>query len=82
MFQYAAMFFRVCSSVCVDTDGFRNCQGEGHEVPAEHLLIERAFRLTLSAPEMTVLCGGVRGLNDFVSVLDLGTRWKPKTGWR
>jgi catalase (peroxidase I) len=30
-----------------------------------------------------VLCGGVRGLNDFfVNVLDLGTRWKPKTGWR
>jgi hypothetical protein len=42
LFQYAAMFFRVCSSVCVDTDGFRNCRAEGHEVPAEHLLIERA----------------------------------------
>ncbi len=36
--------------------------GEGHEVPAEHLLIERAFRLTLSAPEMTVLIGGLRVL--------------------
>jgi catalase-peroxidase len=32
-------------------------------VPAEHLLIERAFRLTLSAPEMTVLVGGLRALN-------------------
>jgi catalase-peroxidase len=32
-------------------------------VPAEHLLIERAFRLTLSAPEMTVLVGGMRVLN-------------------
>jgi catalase-peroxidase len=32
-------------------------------VPAEHLLIERAFRLTLSAPEMTVLVGGMRALN-------------------
>src|SRR5207249_1453762 len=39
-------------------DGFRNHLGDGHEVPAEHLLIERAFRLTLSAPEMTVLIGG------------------------
>jgi catalase-peroxidase len=37
-----------------DADGFRNYIGEGHPVPAEHLLIERAFRLTLSAPEMTV----------------------------
>src|SRR6185295_1631281 len=29
-----------------DADGFRNYLGDGHEVPAEHLLIERAFRLT------------------------------------
>ena len=41
---------------------FRNYLGEGHDVPAEHLLIERAFRLTLSAPEMTVLIGGLRVL--------------------
>jgi catalase-peroxidase len=46
-----------------DADGFRNYIGPGHEVPAEHLLIERAFRLTLSAPEMTVLIGGLRVLN-------------------
>ena len=46
-----------------DADGFRNYLGDGHEVPAEHLLIERAFRLTLSAPEMTVLVGGLRALN-------------------
>jgi len=46
-----------------DADGFRNYVGSGHEVPAEHLLIERAFRLTLSAPEMTVLVGGMRVLN-------------------
>jgi catalase-peroxidase len=46
-----------------DADGFRNYIGEGHDVPAEHLLIERAFRLTLSAPEMTVLIGGLRALN-------------------
>jgi catalase-peroxidase len=45
-----------------DADGFRNYLGEGHQVPAEHLLIERAFRLTLSAPEMTVLVGGLRVL--------------------
>jgi catalase-peroxidase len=45
-----------------DADGFRNHLGEGHHVPAEHLLIERAFRLTLSAPEMTVLLGGLRVL--------------------
>ncbi len=46
-----------------DADGFRNYLGKGHDVPAEHLLIERAFRLTLSAPEMTVLIGGLRALN-------------------
>jgi catalase-peroxidase len=46
-----------------DADGFRNFLGDGHTVPAEHLLIERAFRLTLSAPEMTVLLGGLRALN-------------------
>jgi catalase-peroxidase len=45
-----------------DADGFRNYIGEGHDVPAEHLLIERAFRLTLSAPEMTALVGGMRVL--------------------
>jgi catalase-peroxidase len=47
-----------------DADGFRNFLGKGHDVPAEHLLIERAFRLTLSAPEMTVLIGGLRVLGD------------------
>jgi catalase-peroxidase len=46
-----------------DADGFRNFVGEGHPVPAEHLLIERSFRLRLSAPEMTVLIGGMRALN-------------------
>jgi catalase-peroxidase len=44
-------------------DGFRNYLGQGHELAAEHLLIERAFMLTLSAPEMTVLVGGLRVLN-------------------
>jgi catalase-peroxidase len=45
-----------------DADAFRNYIGEGHDVPAEHLLVERAFRLTLSAPEMTALVGGLRVL--------------------
>jgi catalase-peroxidase len=44
-------------------DGFRNYLGREHRVPAEHLLIERAALLTLSAPEMTVLVGGLRVLN-------------------
>jgi catalase-peroxidase len=46
-----------------DADGFRNYIGPGHKAPAEHLLVERALRLTLSAPEMTVLVGGLRVLN-------------------
>jgi catalase-peroxidase len=44
-------------------DGFRNYLGHGQQLPAEHLLIERALMLTLSAPEMTVLVGGMRVLN-------------------
>ena len=44
-------------------DGFRNYLGQGHRCPAEHLLIDRATLLTLSAPEMTVLVGGLRVLN-------------------
>jgi len=43
-------------------DGFRNYLGHGHELSAEHLLIERARMLTLTAPEMTVLVGGLRAL--------------------
>jgi len=46
-----------------DADGFRNYIGTGHQVPPEHLLVERALRLTLTAPEMTVLVGGLRVLN-------------------
>ena len=46
-----------------DADAFRNYIGPGHPVPAEQLLIERAFRLTLTAPEMTALLGGLRVLN-------------------
>jgi catalase-peroxidase len=44
-------------------DGFRNYPALGHQVPAEVLLIERAQMLTLTAPEMTVLVGGLRVLN-------------------
>jgi catalase-peroxidase len=43
-------------------DGFRNYLGKGHRVPAEHLLVDRANLLTLSAPELTVLVGGLRVL--------------------
>ena len=55
-----------------DADGFRNYVGPGHQVPAEHLLIERAFRLTLSAPEMTVLVGGLRVLKANAGQSDYG----------
>jgi catalase-peroxidase len=43
-------------------DGFRNYLGGGLPVTAEELLIERARMLTLTAPEMTVLVGGLRAL--------------------
>ncbi len=43
-------------------DGFRNYLQEGGSVPAEHLLLDRAHMLTLSAPEMTALVGGLRVL--------------------
>ena len=44
-------------------DGFRNYSAHGPRCPAEHLLIEKATLLTLSAPETTVLVGGLRVLN-------------------
>ncbi|WP_341868747.1 peroxidase family protein, partial [Streptomyces carpinensis] len=43
-------------------DGFRNYIGKGNRLPAEFLLLDRANLLTLSAPEMTVLVGGLRVL--------------------
>jgi catalase-peroxidase len=43
-------------------DGFRNYRGKGHRLPAEYLLLDRANLLNLSAPEMTVLVGGLRVL--------------------
>ena len=44
-------------------DGFRNYLGKGNKLPAEYLLIDRANLLNLSAPEMTVLVGGLRVLD-------------------
>ena len=44
-------------------DGFRNYLHAGEELPPETLLVERAFMLNLTAPEMTVLLGGMRALN-------------------
>ena len=43
-------------------DGFRNYLANGHHRPAEALLVDRAQMLTLTAPEMTVLVGGLRVL--------------------
>jgi catalase-peroxidase len=43
-------------------DGFRNYSAYGPACPAEHLLVERATLLTLSAPQMTALVGGLRVL--------------------
>jgi len=44
-------------------DGFRNYQKAGVAVPAEQLLVDKAQLLTLTAPEMTVLVGGLRVLD-------------------
>jgi catalase-peroxidase len=44
-------------------DGFRNYVQAGEQLPPETLLLERAFMLNLTAPEMTVLVGGMRALN-------------------
>jgi len=43
-------------------DGFRNFQKEGSSVPAEEMLLDKAQLLGLTAPEMTVLVGGMRAL--------------------
>jgi catalase-peroxidase len=44
-------------------DGFRNYLRSGEELPPQTLLVERAFMLNLTAPEMTVLVGGLRALS-------------------
>jgi catalase-peroxidase len=57
-------------------DGFRNYLGKGNRLPAEYLLIDRANLLDLSAPEMTVLVGGLRvlGANHQQSQLGVFTK--------
>src|SRR5262249_14877126 len=45
------------------SDGFRNYLREGEKLSPETLLLDRANLLTLTAPEMTVLVGGLRALN-------------------
>ena len=61
-------------------DGFRNYLGNGHLRSAEELLVDRAHMLTLTAPEMTVLVGGMRALNANVGQSELGVFTKrPET---
>ena len=61
-------------------DGFRNFRGNGHRRSAVELLVDRACMLTLTAPEMTVLVGGMRALDANFGRSELGvfTRW-PET---
>jgi len=58
--QTAAKSFAVLEPAA---DGFRNYQKKKYAVSAEELLVDRAQLLTLTAPEMTVLVGGMRVLN-------------------
>lgn len=81
-------------------DGFRNYTKDKYAVSAEELLVDKAQLLGLTAPEMTVLLGGMRVLganfnhtdygvftknpgqltNDFfVNLLDMNTKWIPKS---
>jgi catalase-peroxidase len=61
-------------------DGFRNYFGNGHKRSSEELLVNRAHLLTLTAPEMTVLVGGMRVLNANVGQSELGVfTKKPET---
>ena len=53
-------------------DGFRNYVGNGHRRAAEELLVDRAQLLTLTAPEMTALVGGLRVLNANVGQSERG----------
>ena len=48
-------------------DGFRNYVAKQGSAPAEHLLVDKAFMLNLSAPQMTALVGGLRVLGNNVS---------------
>jgi catalase-peroxidase len=61
-------------------DGFRNFLQIGHPTPAEELLVDRAQLLNLTAPEMTVLVGGLRVLNANFRQTDHGVfTGKPET---
>jgi catalase-peroxidase len=53
-------------------DGFRNYLQKGANLAAEHLLLDKAFTLNLSAPEMTALVGGLRVLGANAGGTDLG----------
>ena len=53
-------------------DGFRNFRGNRHRRSAVELLVDRACMLTLTAPEMTVLVGGMRALNANFGRSELG----------
>jgi catalase-peroxidase len=53
-------------------DGFRNYLGKGNPLPAEYLLLDRANLLTLSAPELTVIVGGLRVLGVNYKAQSLG----------
>ena len=53
-------------------DGFRNYMRSEHVRPAEELLVDRAHLLTLTAPEMTVLVGGMRVLKANAGLSELG----------
>ncbi len=70
------------------SDGFRNYQKAKYSVSQEELLLNQSQLLTLTAPEMTVLVGGMRVLNNnftkkvdmlsndfFINLLDMGTTW-------
>jgi catalase-peroxidase len=55
-----------------DADGFRNYLREGEKLPPEVRLLDRANLLTLTAPEMTALIGGLRALKANVGDSELG----------
>lgn len=62
-----------------EADGFRNYLKVDYSVPTEKLLVDRAQLLTLTAPEMTVLVGGMRGLGVNHGGADHGV-WTDKPG--
>ena len=54
------------------SDGFRNYQRDDNILPAEYLLVDKANLLGISAPQMTVLVGGLRALGANVGGSDVG----------